>query len=274
MKDLLLALSTYPDVTPASAIDSAVSFTTLINGRLSSAMFEITAPPAARFYAEAILHVPEAITAAQEKSSANLRELRAEFDRRAGRVIGDVLVQQCAAADVPDRLTELARVRDLTIIPVRESNGVERWYAEAVIFGSGRPALILPDAQCGNLASISRIVVGWDSSRTAARALGDAMPLLQKAQAVHVVTVRGEKEVASPLCLVSHLRLHGINAVLEELDGGGQATSSTLIGYLHSRGADILVMGAYGHSRMRDFILGGVTKTLLAHPPVPIFLSH
>jgi nucleotide-binding universal stress UspA family protein len=88
------------------------------------------------------------------------------------------------------------------------------------------------------------------------------------------VTVRGEKEVASPLCLVSHLRLHGINAVLEELDGGGQATSSTLIGYLHSRGADILVMGAYGHSRMRDFILGGVTKTLLAHPPVPIFLSH
>lgn len=116
-----------------------MSFTTLLDGRLSSAMFEITAPAAARFYAEMILDVPSAIAAAQEKSSSNARDLLAAFQRRARHVIGDALVEQCIAADVPDRLAELARVRDLTIIPFCASRAVERWYAESVIFWLGAP---------------------------------------------------------------------------------------------------------------------------------------
>jgi nucleotide-binding universal stress UspA family protein len=73
---------------------------------------------------------------------------------------------------------------------------------------------------------------------------------------------------------MNHLRLHGVNVAAEQIEGEEMATGAVLADYVRSRAADILVVGAYGHSRMRDFILGGVTKTLLAQPPMPIFLSH
>lgn len=177
-------------------------------------------------------------------------------------------------------LIEYARLRDRTIVPmpVPEDECFERWYAESIIFGSGRPTLILPPAPNRvDALAIDTVVVAWDFSRPAARAVADALPILQKAKRVCVVTVTNEKVIdtsRSGAELTKHLARHGVDVVLDTVDAAGRSIGrgSRLIYW--SRKRDILVMGAFGHARVRDFILGGATKSFLAQPPLPIFLSH
>jgi len=121
------------------------------------------------------------------------------------------------------------------------------------------------------------VVVAWDFSRPAARAVADALPLLEKAKQVYVVTVSNEKAIESRRSgteLAKHLKRHGVDAVLDTVDAAGRGIGDILKSYVTSRSADLLVMGAYGHSRIREFILGGATKSMLSRPPVPVFLSH
>jgi nucleotide-binding universal stress UspA family protein len=119
--------------------------------------------------------------------------------------------------------------------------------------------------------------VAWDFSRPAARAVADALPLLQRAKTVHIVTITNEKTIDTSRSgseLARHLAYHGVQVVLEEEDARGRTISQALEAYAVARDLDILVMGAYGHSRVRDFILGGATKNMISAPPLPILLSH
>jgi nucleotide-binding universal stress UspA family protein len=177
--------------------------------------------------------------------------------------------------DVPDLLVEYARLRDLTIIPVPES--YDQWYAEALIFGSGRPTLVLPEAPRPRPFELGTVAVAWDFSRTAARAVSDAMPLLEKAKKVRIVTVTNEKKLDTKHSaeeLAKNLARHGIDVVLDKVDAKGQGIGEVLEAYVASHQVDVLVMGAYGHARWREFILGGATKSLLSKPPLPIMFSH
>ncbi|MCI3953839.1 MAG: Universal stress protein UspA, partial [Burkholderiales bacterium] len=125
--------------------------------------------------------------------------------------------------------------------------------------------------------SLDTVAIAWDFSRPAARAVADALPLLERAKRVRVVTVVNEKDIASRRSsaeLARHLARHGIDIVLDEFDSMGRRIGAALEAYVASRNADLLVMGAYGHSRVREFILGGATRSMLARPPVPVFLSH
>jgi nucleotide-binding universal stress UspA family protein len=100
---------------------------------------------------------------------------------------------------------------------------------------------------------------------------------LERAQRVVVVTVTNEKVIdtkRSGAELAKHLARHGVEVVLDSVDAAGRGIGDVLRSCIASRNADLLVMGAYGHSRIRDFILGGATKNMIAQPPVPIFLSH
>jgi nucleotide-binding universal stress UspA family protein len=119
--------------------------------------------------------------------------------------------------------------------------------------------------------------VAWDFSRPAARAVADALPVLEKAKRTCVVTVTNEKLIDTKRSgpeLAKHLARHGVNVVLDTVDAAGRSVGDVLESYVASRNADVLVMGAYGHSRIRDFILGGATKSMIARPPLPILLSH
>ena len=121
------------------------------------------------------------------------------------------------------------------------------------------------------------MVVAWDFSRPAARAVADALPILEKAKQVRVVTVTNEKIIDTKRSgeeLAKYLSRHGVQVVLDNVDAAGQRIGNVLEAYAASRNADLIVMGAYGHSRVRDFILGGATKSMLSRPPIPIFLSH
>ena len=103
------------------------------------------------------------------------------------------------------------------------------------------------------------------------------MSILQRAKKVRVVTVKNEKRIETRRSgpeLARHLAAHGVEVILDEEDAAGRSIGNVLEAYAAAYSLDILVMGAYGHSRMRDFILGGATRSMLADPPLPIFLSH
>jgi nucleotide-binding universal stress UspA family protein len=156
-----------------------------------------------------------------------------------------------------------------------ESN--DQWYAEAVIFGSGKPTLILPQNPRSRPFELGTIAVAWDFSRAAARAVSDALPLLERAKKVRVVTVLNEKNLDrkhSAEELSKNLSRHGIDVVLDRVDAKGRPIGGILEAYVAAHASDMLVMGAYGHSRLREFVLGGATKSLLSKPPLPILFSH
>jgi nucleotide-binding universal stress UspA family protein len=155
---------------------------------------------------------------------------------------------------------------------------VPAWYAESIIFGSGRPTVVLPHARKRTESfALDTVMVAWDFSRPATRAVADAMPILEKAKRVCVLTVTKEKSIdtrRSGAELAKHLARHSVDVVLHEVDSKGRRIGDVFEAHLTYRHANLLVMGAYGHSRIREFILGGATKRMPARPPLPIFLSH
>jgi nucleotide-binding universal stress UspA family protein len=171
-----------------------------------------------------------------------------------------------------------ARLRDITIVPVPEGDYRDQWYAESIIFGSGRPTVILPETpkRAGAFA-LNAVVVAWDYSRPAARAVADSLPILERAKLVRIVMVTNEKVFDTKRSgpeLAKHLARHGVEVILDTVDAAGRGIGEVLESYVASRNADLLVMGAYGHSRIREFILGGATKSMLSRPPLPILFSH
>jgi nucleotide-binding universal stress UspA family protein len=279
-KDLLLQLSSYPEATSTAAVEQAVSFAELLGARLSALTFEIDIHVPANPLALAILDVPGMVAAERAKSIDNARDLMSAFDSTAAKhnLVSDHIVEKCLTSQVPEIVTEHARLRDLTMISVGEPAGFQQYIAECVIFGSGRPVLILPEVPARTAdVKLDAIGVAWDFSRPAARAIADALPLLQRAKTVRVVTITHEKAIdtrRSGSELARHLACHGVEVVLEEENAAGRPIGEALESYTSSRHLDLLVMGAYGHSRMRDFLLGGATKSVLANSSRPVLLSH
>ncbi len=281
-KDILVTLATYPESTPIAAVRRAVGFAKRLDARLSAIACEvrIQVPGRFEFMANAMLDVPALVATEMKRSAENAGALLAAFKDSAQKegVLGDALTERCTPAQVPDVFIAQARMRDLTIVPVPEGDHVDQWYAESVLFGSGRPTLIFsetrqPDAP----ASLDRVTVAWDGSRPAARAVWDALPALRKARDVRILQVveegkpAGEKPAEQ---LVRYLGVHGIAARPHLEHSAGRDVGKVIGAYLESEGVDLLVMGAYGHSKLREFVLGGVTRSMLAHPPVPMILSH
>ncbi|WP_291687720.1 universal stress protein [Bradyrhizobium sp.] len=274
-RDILVALTSYPEPTPVSVVEEAVSVASMLGAHIAALSCEIHVQVPGHFMSGAVVGLPGVIAGEAAKSRANAQDLLAAFDAAAAKagVSCETLLEKCQTVDVPELLVEYARIRDFTILP--ESN--DRWYAEAVVFGSGRPTLILPQNPRSRPFELGTVAVAWDFSRAAARAVSDAMPLLEKAGRVRVVTVLNEKRLDdkhSAEQLSKNLSRHGIDVVLDKVDAKGRPIGAVLEAYVASHEADLLVMGAYGHSRLREFVLGGATKSLLSKPPLPILFSH
>ena len=280
VRDILLALTTYPEATPVSVVDEAVAFAVALGARISALACEVKIQAPGSILAGAVLDIAALAATEAKKSSTNAKSLLAAFQDAAEKhgVFQDRILEHCLTSEVPDVLVEYARLRDLTIVPVPVGDHFDQWYAESIIFGSGRATLVMPHTpKRPGAFALDVMVVAWDFSRPAARAVADALPLLEKAKQVYVVTVSNEKAIESRRSgteLAKHLKRHGVDAVLDTVDAAGRGIGDILKSYVTSRSADLLVMGAYGHSRIREFILGGATKSMLSRPPVPIFLSH
>ncbi len=154
----------------------------------------------------------------------------------------------------------------------------QRSVAEEVIFGSGRPTLIYhPDRAPLPKDRLKCVAIAWDGGRCAARAVSDAIPVLKTSESVRVLTVVGEKASAtSGLAseLVRHLLTHGINAQIDEIEGRRRSIGASLDAYIGEAAPQLLIMGAYGSSRLKEFVLGGATEHVLNRLAIPALLSH
>ena len=277
-KDILLVLITYPQGTDASEIREAVSFAVALDARISAlACIVQVRAPSQHLLSDAF--VAGLVGSERKKSADTAAELSAVFEasaKKAG-VFQESLTETCFTSDAPDLLIREARLRDLTIVPVISEGTNYLWYTQSIVFGSGRPVLLLPQRSRARELVLNTVVVAWDGSRPAARAVADALPFLERAKTVRVLTVLNEKELSSesPAAELSrYLERRAIDATPDCIDASGRRIGEILSSYLTSNQADLLVMGAYGHSRVREFILGGATRSMLIKPPLPILLSH
>ena len=279
-EDILVSLTTYPERTKPSGIDDAVALAAALESRISAIACEVKVPAPASPLGSALLNVPALVSAELKKSVAAAAQELAEFQKAAEQrgVFQEVILEKCTTPVFPDLVTDYARLRDLTVVPMPDVDTVERWLAETLIFGSGRPTVVLPERpRWSKAVALNTVVVAWDFSRNSTRAVADALPLLKKAKLVCILTVNNEKVFTSGRSgaeLAKYLARHGINVVLDEVDAAGRDIATVFESHLTLRDADLLVMGAYGHSRFREFVLGGATRSMLVRPPVPVFLSH
>ena len=175
------------------------------------------------------------------------------------------------------RLGDLARHFDMTVIGQDKDSatGDDNGFIVAALFGSARPVFVVPYIHKGP-AKLEHAVVAWDGGLVAARALAAAMPLLERAQRVDVVTIPPSGEPVDDLPgfnITRHLARHGVRPQLRQLPPADNV-SEALLSYAAQSGADYLVMGAYGHSRLREFMLGGATREMLGSMTVPVLMAH
>ncbi len=183
--------------------------------------------------------------------------------------------------DMTTKLDESARYTDLVILGQHDpddTSSPNRGLADHLVLSSGRPCLVVP--YIGPQATLGqRVLVAWNASREAVRAVNDALPILKNAESVIVLAANpsigdaGEGAIPSAdIC--HHLARHGVRAEAGSTIGPNIDAGNLLLSQAADLGADMIVMGAYGHSRMRETVLGGVTRHLLQHMTVPVFMSH
>ncbi|RKP26049.1 MAG: universal stress protein [Bradyrhizobiaceae bacterium] len=289
-RDFLLPLVSYPKPTTKAAIETVFQLSesllsagarngnhSTISQRVSAVVYEIEIETGLYFEGA---HMGEFLEREERKSAANAQQLVHSFEEVAAHhnVMHRCRLERRAPYDMTRNLVESARLHHVTVQPLRKDTEDQFDLAEQLIFESGRPVLIFPEEPLRPLATaIQTVAVAWDGSRQAARAVGDALPFLRRARTVRAFTATDDKPLSSAQGqqFVEYLAGFGIEAIHEDVKKTDQhSIGSFLEAYVASRGVDLLVMGAYGHSRLREFILGGATRSILANPPCWVLLSH
>ncbi|MGF7008668.1 universal stress protein [Aminobacter sp. BE322] len=275
-QQFFLPLATYPEANADAVAANAVAIASRFGAELHALAINPDIPPVSNALSKLLLDTPQMIRDAEASSRRRGQELLALVKARAGQagVVASVAETAAPLAAIGDVACRHARYYDLALLGLEIGNTTARMVAEAVVFGAGRPALMLP----GVLPErTGHVAVAWDGSRVAARALADARPFLEKASRVSVMTVVDEKKLQDADAverLAASLRHAGLAADAVAVRIGDAAIGAGLQEKAIALGADLLVMGGYGHSRIRDFVLGGATEGVLADLRMPVLLSH
>lgn len=214
---------------------------------------------------------------AQQRSEAQRVILGFEAQARLEGVPFDSRVVMETKADAAQLFGVTARHYDFSVVAQAEpeDDGIENMTVQAALFNSGRPVLVVPYIQKEAL-KLDRVTVCWDGSRSAARAVADALPILQRATRVDVVTVeeRERPNVLRGAQIAEHLARHKLNVDVKTLVAPDSDEANVILSHAADNDTDLIVMGAYGHSRLREFILGGVTRGILGSMTVPALMAH
>ena len=274
IKDLLVNLSVGPKK------DAAIDYAIALAARHEAHITAVAFAQEPIVVGSIMDSMPSDIIEAQRVENEKLANAaRATFDNAAALagVSRESHVFSSSAGGAADQFGRMARRFDLSVAMQAEPDNAAPadLIIEAALFQSGRPVIVVPYVHTGG-ADIERVMVCWDGGRTAARAIGDALPLLVGAKSVDVVMITGEegKRDAIPGAdMGQHLARHGVKVDVKRIVAEADV-QAMLLSYAADISADFIVMGGYGHSRLRELILGGVTRSMLASMTVPCLMSH
>jgi nucleotide-binding universal stress UspA family protein len=210
----------------------------------------------------------ESVSPTAEAAGVKLNWITAPFDR--------------SEEHVTDQVIFYAQHFDMIIVGQHDESthdgSVPADLAECLVLEAGRPILIIPYA--GDFKQVGgRAIVAWNTGRESVRALNDAIPLIQDAKKVKVIAInprkKGKRHGTVPSAdIVQHLIRHGVDAEADHFATDGVDEGNLLLNIASDERADLLVMGAYGHHRFRELVLGGVTREILDHMTLPVLMSH
>ncbi len=271
-----MPLTTYPETISDESVMAAVGFVASLGCELHVTTFAVRIPQMYSPLGNLLVDVPGLVRTAEQTSKAECLRLQ-DLVRRAA---GSHFKLECRTKEIVlgaalDTAASEARYFDLSVLPWSGATLAVKDMTEAVVFGSGRAAILVPPS--AQLANLNHIAIAWDANQVAARALGDALPLLAKGGRVTVLTVQDEKPLSGSdiaESLSSALEKRGFSAKPLSISLSGRTISEALQESALSEGAQMLAMGGFGHSRARDFILGGATKGVLTQLRLPVLLSH
>lgn len=258
---------------------AAIDVCNEINAHLVVLIVSLAAPPPIGSYAEV---VSDAWMQERERDRLNLTarvSSATELLARSG-LSFDVTSKYLEAAWADDRLGERARYADLTVAgsELLADGRLKEAVMSGCLFQSARPVLVLPKGSNATLRP-NRVLLAWDSRTEAARAVGYAIDLMRNADSVHIALVDPTASVlgsgAEPGAdIAAYLARHGIRVTVDQLTGSGRPVADVLNQHAIDMSADLIVMGAYGHSRMRERIFGGVTKAMIDEAQLPVLMAH
>ena len=271
-----MPLTTYPETISDESVLAAVGFVASLGCALHATTFAVRIPQIYSPWGNLLVDVPGLVRTAEERSKTECRRLQ---DLVRGAASSHFKVE-CRTREIVlgaalDMAAAEARYFDLSVLPWSGATLAVKDMTEAVVFGSGRAAILVPPS--ARPATLDHIAIAWDASQVAARALGDALPLLAEGGRISVLTVEDEKplsgsDIAESLATV--LEKRGVSAKPFSISLRGRSISEALQESALLEGAQVLAMGGFGHSRVRDFVLGGATKGVVTQLQLPVLLSH
>jgi nucleotide-binding universal stress UspA family protein len=276
-RDFLLPISSYPDTPAPGFVNAAFDLAKRFGADMTAMLLELDAHRSAwpSSFGTSLAGVSDLVGEASAQSRLNSRattdQVKAEAART--RVNVNIVSEPTSIFPSSDGIIERAKLHDLVILS--EASGFDRRFNESVIFGSGSPALLLPNEPAP--VGLDTVAVAWDFTLTASRALRASLPLLSKAGRIHIFTIANEKESTAGRSindLERHLSLHDLAFDYHEVDIAGRSIGKAFHEHTKNVRADVLVMGAFGHSRLREFVLGGATQSMFANPTLPVLFVH
>jgi nucleotide-binding universal stress UspA family protein len=215
---------------------------------------------------------------AQAESAASKAIAKFEDQTRRSGLSVETRKLAATVGSAPELFGQAARRFDLSVVGQAENGKsavVDDLIIEAALFNSGRPVLVVPYVQTGGLR-LERVMVCWDGSRNAARAIADALPFLARSKAIDVVQVtdRTDTGEVAGADIAHHLARHGLKIALSRIAATNVAVADIILSHAADTAVDLLVMGGYGHSRLREFVLGGTTRSILETMTVPTLMAH
>ncbi|WP_064696303.1 universal stress protein [Rhizobium aegyptiacum] len=266
-----LPLSTYPDASSFTIIDNAIDLTWQNDAHLVASIPQVRVPQAHQSFPTAI-DVDTWRGQAERYSRDSGTSLREHLTYAVSETRIQTRIHGFEATEpfVYERFSEIARCHDLSII---EASEVSRQFSETLLFGSGRPLVLFPATSV--CSRVDMIAVAWDGSATAARALSCARIFFERDQgAGHLDPDDKQIDEVNRALLISSSKYSGLDVENVSIQARGETAAAAIQSAALERKADLLVAGGFGHSRLREFILGGVTRELLVRAELPVLLAR
>jgi nucleotide-binding universal stress UspA family protein len=274
---MLVPLHTYPMPNENGIALHAAAVARHLDADVHALVLKASIPRVSSAFGNMLIDVPAMIGDAKEKCRLRGEELvQAMRDETGPSGISLRTTEiECLPVGFGDAVADHARYHDLVMVGLGPGNVALQATAETAIFGSGRPTLLVPEEM--PVATFRHVMIGWDGSRVAARAVADARDFLRRAQVITIASVTDEKplpEEAPGSRLADYLTRHEIRTTVARVQSQGRPIAQALQEHAREIGADMLVVGAFGHSRIRDFVLGGATSGILRQLRLPVLMSH